>query len=94
MSINVKELVKGKSMLMTDEEVSKVVSDYMIKVTLEQLKWTLSSVSKTLETFSGYCINIPSHNTVVSKNVQSYDYSIINTSQKFTMTSADEKAVA
>lgn len=94
MSINVKELIKGKSMLMTDEEVSKVVSDYMKKVSLEHQKWTLSSVNKTLETFSGYSNNIPNNYTVFSKNIPNYNYSTINTSQKFTMTSTDKRAVA
>lgn len=38
MSINVKELTKKKNMKMSEKDVSDVVSKYMMKIALEQVK--------------------------------------------------------
>lgn len=54
MAINVKELTKNKSMRMSDEDITKTVSKYMMKITLERLEWTVMALSQISDVLPNY----------------------------------------
>lgn len=54
MAINIKELTKRKSMKMTDEDVSKVVSNYMSRIILEHIEWTIEEANQLNHTLLNY----------------------------------------
>lgn len=54
MAINVKELTKNKSMRMSDEDITKTVSKYMVKITLERLEWTVMALSQISDVLPKY----------------------------------------
>lgn len=54
MAINVKELTKNKSMRMSDEDITKTVSKYMMKITLERLEWTVMALSQISDLLPNY----------------------------------------
>lgn len=54
MAIDVRELTKNKSMKMSDEDIKKVVSNYMAKIVLEQLEGTMEALVKIESTLPKY----------------------------------------
>ncbi|MBU6000289.1 hypothetical protein KQ236_07790 [Lactococcus lactis] len=54
MAINVKELTKNKSMRMSDEDITKTVSKYMMKITLERLESTVMALSQISDVLPNY----------------------------------------